>query len=177
MAKRKRRTEVALAERHELTAGTLGHVAGEYLVNVNERTALAVDTVFACVRILGDAVAGATWGEWRGDERLPDSRLVRRPMAGMTRRAWAWRVTATLALYNVCHLERVGVDREGVALSLVPLRPGQLSSPDNGRTLVIDGEREVRRSDIRTVRRAWWPTLTDDMSTVLALARDTFAAA
>ncbi len=180
MGKRKRRAaaELELAERHDFAGGYLGHdsASAAYLVNVSEQTALAIDVVYACVRTLADAVAGARWGEWRGAERLPDSRLVRRPMARMTRRAWAWRVTATLALYNVCALERVGRDSEGVALSLVPLTPGSLSRLGPGR-LLIDGRREVAEDDIRFIRRAIWPTVTAELGSVLRLARDTFAAA
>jgi phage portal protein BeeE len=177
-SKRRRRAELELAERHDFAGGYLGHDTGStaYLVNVSEQTALAIDVVYACVRTLADAVASATWAEWRGTERLPDSRLVRRPMARMTRRAWAWRVTATLALYNVCALERVGRDSEGVALSLVPLTPGSLSRIGPGR-LLIDGRREVSDDDVRFVRRAHWPTVTAELGSVLKLARDVFAAA
>lgn len=182
MGKRKRRAAIATtelragAERHEFSiGGYLGHDS-EYRVNVNERTALGVDVVYACVRTIADAVADAAWGEWRGSERLDDSRLTRRPMSTMTRRAWAWRVAATMALYNVCHLERVGEDPEGVALSLVPLRPGQLTRMPNGRYMV-DGQRELAPDRVRSVRRAWWPSVTEEIGTVLALARSTFAAA
>lgn len=180
-AKKRRRqaeatAELETAERHEFSAGMLGHDAGNYHVNVSESMALAVDVVYACVRTLCDAVADARWGEWDGTNRLPESRLTRRPMATWTRRRWLWRVTATMALYNVCHLERVGDGGDGSALSLRPLVPGQLSRMPGGR-LLIDGRREVSPDRIRTLRRADWPSVTEDLGTVLRLARQTFAAA
>lgn len=171
--------EAEVAARHDYDGGLLGHEVGAYRINVSERTALAVDVVNACVRVLGDTCADAEWGEWRGTDRLPDSRLVRRPMSTMTRRAWVWRVVATMALYNVCHLRRVGQDGDGSALSLVPLLPGQLVR--TGRRLHVmggpNGPEEVRPDELRTIRRSWWPTVTEDVSSVLQIARQTFAAA
>lgn len=185
MGKRKRRAigtaeapaatlAVAPASRHDFALGVLGHDAGEYHVNVSERIALAGDVAYACVRILADAVADARWGEWRGTDQLIPSRLVRRPMASWTRRRWFWRVTATLALYNRCYLERIGEDSEGVALSLVPLRPGQLTRDERG--YLIDGVRRVADDRIAVIYRADFPGITEDMASVLRLARETFAA-
>jgi HK97 family phage portal protein len=165
---------VAPALRHDFSAGALGHDAGEYQVNVNERTMLAGDVAYACVRIIADAVADARWGEWRGTEQLIPSRLVRRPMSTWTRRYWSWRVASTLALYNVCHLERIGEDSEGVPLSLVPLRPGQLRRDESG--YVIDNARSVSDDAIVTIHRAAFPTLTEETASILRLAREQVAA-
>lgn len=172
--------ELEVAERHDFVAGMLGHDPTSYAVNVSERIALGVDVAQACVRTLADAVSDARWGEWRDTVQLPPSRLVRRPMGSWTRRRWLWRITATLALYNVCHLERVGEDADGSALSLVPLRPGQLQRHPSGGLAILEadgGWRPVSEDRIRTVRRADWPTVTDEIGTILNLSRSAFAAA
>lgn len=167
--------ELATADRHDFSAGYLGHDSSSYtVVNVSERIALAVDVVYACVRTIADAVADARWDEWRDTEQLPPSRLVRRPMATWTRRRWLWRVAATLALYNVAYMERRGTDSDGTALSLVPVVPGELRRY-NGRTYI--GTREVSEDAIATIHRADWPSVTEEMGSVLGLARTAFAAA
>jgi HK97 family phage portal protein len=144
-------------------------------MNVSETTALGVDAVYGCVRIIADATSRAEWGEWRGTERLPDSRIVRRPMATMTRREWTWQVAATLALYNRVFIQEVGgLDSDGIARSLRPLCPGRVTAlRDN---ILVDGQ-IVDPSTIRVWRRAVWPSVTNDVMSVLALARGTFAAA
>lgn len=180
--RRSRELEVAIvaaepvAERHGFDIAGLGHSSGDYLVNVTEQTALAVDTVFACVRILADLTSDADVGEYRGLERLPESRLVRRPMATITRRSWLWYVTATMALYNGCYYRRAfGRDSEGVAMSLVPIAPPRVSWPD-GRPHV-DGKPLDRDDELAYIPRVSWPTVTRELGTVLRLARDVFAAA
>ena len=82
-AKRARRRETALATpvavRHEFGAGLLGHdlSASQWIVNVSERTLLGVDVAFACVRLMGDIIAGSEVGEWDGEQRLQPSPLTR----------------------------------------------------------------------------------------------------
>ena len=183
MGKRKRRLELAAAapaaepaaERHGYDIAGLGHSSSDYLVNVNEQTALAVDAVFACVRILADLTSDADVGEFRGNERLPDSRLTRRPMATLTRRSWIWYVTATMALYNGCYYRRAfGRDADGVAMSLIPIAPPRVSWLD-GRP-AIDGVAMDRPDDLAYIPRVTWPTVTRELGTVLRLARDVFAA-
>lgn len=172
-------TETAVAERHDFSAGLLGHDAGDYHVNVSERTALGVDVVYSCVRTLADAVADARWQEWRDRDPLPASRLVQRPMSTWTRRRWSWRVAATLALYNVCHLERIGRDSDGMPLSLRPIVPGALIRYPDGRLAIMgqDGARAIREEDIRTLHRADWPSISEEAGALIAFARETFAAA
>lgn len=176
MSKRAKR-EAKLAERHEFqTGGILGHDSGEYRVVVTERTAASLDVVAACVQRLAGAVAGAKVGEFRGDEQMdPPSRLARRPMAGMTRREWLWNVTATMALYNVAPIRRVGRDSDGVALSLVPYAPPRLSRV--GDIIMIDGKEEANPDEFGYIRRCVWPTLSDDIGSILKLAREVIAAA
>ena len=183
MAKRKRRGELETAtpvteptsERHGFDIAGLGHSSGDYLVNVNEQTALAIDAVFACVRILADLTSDAEVGEYRGTSRLADSRLTRRPMATITRRSWLWYVTATMALYNGCYYRRAfGRDTDGVAMSLIPLAPPRVSWSDGVPS--VDGV-AVAPDDLAYIPRVSWPTVTRELGTVLRLARDVFAAA
>jgi len=177
--KRTRELEApAVAERHGFeSGGILGHDS-TYAVNVTEHIALAVDTVFASVRILADLTADANVGEFRGSERLPDSRLTRRPMATMTRRTWLWLVTATMALYNGCWLwNRFGDDAEGVPISLVPVSPSRVTFPKPDVPYIdgieVDGGLEV----MRWVPRMTFPTVTAELGTLLRLARSSIAAA
>ena len=69
-----------IATRHEFGAGLLGHdfSASQWIVNVSEKTLLGVDVAFACVRLMGDIIAGSDvgddreLGEPRADELLAD---------------------------------------------------------------------------------------------------------
>lgn len=180
MAKRKRRAQPAeaptiVAERHGFDAsGMLGHDA-TYVVNVSEHIALAVPTVYSCVRIIADLVSDAEVGEYRGTEMLLPSRLTLRPMVTMTRRSWLWLTVASMALYNGCYWRRAGGrDSEGVAWSLVPIAPVRVTF--DGSTWRLDGE-PIDRDELVYVPRASWPTVNRDLGTVLRLARDAFAAA
>ena len=166
-----------VAERHGFDqGGMLGHSAGDYAVNVTERVALGIDTVFACIRILSDLVADADVGEYLGAERLEDSRLVRRPMATITRRTWLWTVTATMAFYNGCYLwGPMGRDSAGVTLSLLPVSPSRVVWNDP-LSPMIDGQ-PVEYRDLRYIPRMTFPTVTRELGSVLTLARETFAAA
>jgi HK97 family phage portal protein len=95
---------------------------------VDEASVLGTSDVWACVRLVSSTIAGRTWSEWRGATRLErPSRLVRRPMGAITRRAWVARVISTLMLYQKCYLWMVGgVDAEGVPGSLLPVPPGAI---------------------------------------------------
>ena len=174
--KRTRTIEAPVAERHGFdSGGLLGHDS-TYSVNVTEHVALSVDTVFACVRTLADLTADAVIGEYRGTERLDDSRLVQRPMASVTRRTWIWQLTAIMALYNGSYLyERFGTDAEGVPVSVEPVSPTRVNwtSAD---TVTIDGVAADPRR-LRWVPRMTMPTLTRDLSYLLRLARQSFSAA
>lgn len=184
--KTRRRTElepvtaaVELAERHGFDAGgMLGHDTGTYAVNVTEQVALSVDTVLASVRILADLTADADVGEYHGRERLEDSRLVRRPMASITRRTWLWTVTSTMALYNGCYLlDRFYPERhpDRSPVSLEPVSPSRVSWATPA-TPHVDG-REVPLGSLTYIPRMTFPTVTRELGTILRLAREAFAAA
>jgi HK97 family phage portal protein len=163
-----------LADRHDLTGGILGHDPWTSGQDVSESLALGVDAVHACVTLLADAVASAEWGEWRGTLQLPSSRIVLRPMAGLTRREWTWLVTATLALYSACPVRLAGgLDSEGVPVSLVPLAPQRVSRV--GRAWYVDGQ--LTTDEIRVIRRTLFPATDQSTAAVLHLAREAFAAA
>lgn len=167
------------AERHTFSAGILGHdlTGSPWVVNVSELTALGIDAFYACVRIIADAMSGARIGEWTGTTQLPTSRLVRRPMATMTRREWMWRVAATLAVYNYCYIQEVGGRSpiDGLPMSLRPLVPTRVAwaGPNS---VTVDGQ-PVDPSSLRVWRRAYWPSVTAEIGTILTFARETFAAA
>jgi HK97 family phage portal protein len=174
-----RRSEVQVSARHELAGGQLIHGTGPTFgpSNVTETIALAVDTVYACCRLIADGVSSAVWSERRGNLTLPPSRIVRRPAAGMTRREWLWSVVASMALYSFCPLQVVGgVDSDGVPMSLVPRSPAKLARDPGTGALRYDG-RSVDESEWRVVRRTLWPTLGAAESSVIRLARDLIAEA
>lgn len=167
--------EGELAARHDFAGGILGHDAGEYHVNVSERTALGIDAVAACVFRLADAISGGEIGEWRGTTRLDPSRLVVAPMATMFRGEWLWQIVAILALYTRCYLLKRGRDSEGLPLSLEPIVPSRISKV--GTKILLDGREELDPRDLIPLRRAVWPTLEPEAGSVLRLAREVFAAA
>lgn len=164
-----------IAVRHGFDDGFLGHETS-YAVNVNEQTALAVDTFFACVRTIADLTADAMVGEYEGSVRLDQqSRLVRRPMASITRRTWLWHLTSIMAIYNGAWLyRRFGRDAEGMAVSLEPVAPPRVNWL-NAKTVHIDGQ-EVDPLDLVWVPRMTFPTVTRDMAYVIRLARESLAA-
>jgi hypothetical protein len=166
-----------IAERHGFdSAGMLGHAAGDYNVNVTELTALSVDVVLACVRTIADLTADAAIGEFRGRDQLPDSRLVRRPMATVTRRTWLWLVTATMALYNGTYLRRVGgIDSEGAVGSLVPIAPTRVHWLTPTRPY-LDGQ-PIEPDELVWIPRMTFPTVTTELGTILRLARESIGAA
>ncbi len=169
-------TEAPVAERHGFDGGMLGHES-TYAVNVTEHVALGIDTVLACVRTIADLTADAVIGEYRGSERLDvESRIVRRPMASITRRTWIWLTAATMALYNGCYLRRrFGRDAEGVAMSLEPVAPGRVSWT-NAVTVYVDGQL-ADPADLVWIPRMTFPTLTRELGSIMRLAREAFAAA
>ena len=177
MSKRKsraaktRRSEVAPAQRHELIGGQLTHAGSPTFgpSSVNETIALAVDTVYACCRIIADGVSSAIWSERIGNATIPASRIVRRPAASMTRRAWLWRVVASMALYSFCPIELVGgLDSEGVPLSLIPRSPAKFAIDQTGWRYA--GE-SIDPADWRIVQRTLWPTVSPTEASIIRLAR------
>lgn len=179
MAKRKGKG-AKVAERHGFdSSGQLGHASGDYTMSVSELTSLAVDTVLACVRVIADLTADADVAEYRGRIRIdPPSRLVRRPMATMTRRAWLWQAAATMALYNGAYLDRDaggGRDSEGVPLSLAVIAPPRVSSW-GGSHIALDGH-EIDPDRLVWVPRMTFPTVSGDAAWAIRLTRDVIGAA
>ncbi len=154
----------------------LGHET-TYAVNVTEGVALGIDTVLACVRTIADLTADALIGEYRGTDRLDiESRIVRRPMGTITRRTWIWLLAATMALYNGCYLRRrFGTDSEGIPVTLEPVSPSRVQWLSSG-VVHIDGEK-ANPDDLIWVPRMTFPTIGRDMSWIIRLAREAFAAA
>lgn len=166
----------AVAQRHGFDDGFLGHES-TYSVNVTEQVSLAIDTVLACVRVIADLTADAIIGEYRGVDRLDqESRIVKRPMASITRRTWIWWLAATMALYNGSYLRRrFGRDSEGVAMSLEPIAPVRVAWM-NANTVRVDGV-EVSPDDLVWVPRMTFPTVTRELGSLIRLAREAFASA
>lgn len=167
-------SEPEIASRHGFdTGGLLGHES-TYSVNVTEQVSMAVDVVFACVRLLQAAVADADVGEFRDTERLPDSRLTRKPMQSMTRRSWIKLCVATMALYNGVYLVRSTLrDSEGVPMSLVPVAPTRVQW-ENATTVRLDAER-IDPDRLVWVPRMHFPTLTRELAYTIRLARESIA--
>lgn len=168
---------------HLIHFGDLGGVSP---YGLTEQSALGLSAVNRCITILAGGLSILKWGEWRGTLELPPSRLVDRPMESMTRREWTWRVAATMALYNTCHLWAVGGrDSEGVPFSLVPVPPNQIQpvGPLDGfgmvqpRTYRIGRSTEVPAEDIFIVRRAVWPVVPSNIGGLLQTARMSLASA
>jgi HK97 family phage portal protein len=155
---------------------------------VSGTTALGLSAVWRCVNLISDSIADLPWREWRGPEGAPEeipiSRLVRRPMATMTRREWTWRVVATEALYNTAYLLHVGgFDSDGVPWSLMPIPPRAILpvTPQDPWGIVqpseyLVGGQLTSVDDLSIIRRAPFPGLTDYMSGILDLARSQFQA-
>jgi HK97 family phage portal protein len=162
-----------LAERHTFAAGILGHdfSSSQWVVNVSENTALSIDAVYACVRIISDAVAGSSVGEWEGSRQLDTSRFIARPDPDVSMREWLWQFTACAALYNAVWVQAAMVGDD--VLAIRPVAPSRVNII--GDTLYVDAK-EVQRKTMRLFRRAVWPTVSASFGGVLDLAREAFAA-
>lgn len=174
MGKGKRKGKVA--QRHGFdSSGRLGHDS-TYRVNVSELSALAVDTFIACMRVICDLTADGDLGEYRGRDRIdPPSRIIRRPMDTMTRRAWLWTMAATMFTYNGTYVDRGTLrDAEGVPLSLVPIAPPRVSIIGSG--TYLDGE-SIDPDRLVWVPRMTFPTVTGYSAWGVNLARSIIGAA
>jgi len=155
---------------------------------VSGTTMLGLSAVWRCVNLIADTISDFPWRELDGPEdepvRMAPSRLVRRPYEQMTRREWTWRVVATEALYNTCHLLYVGgYDELGSPWSLLPLPPAAIHplTPGDpwGLTLPTEywvGGGRVSAADLTIIRRSPYPGITDQTSAILELARGQFSA-
>lgn len=159
---------------------TVSHTPVPYL---DQRSAMGLSAVWRCVTLISDTIADMPWQEWRGPVELDPSRLVRRPYALMTRREWTWRVTATEALFNACHVLHVGgTDAQGSPWSLLPLPPAVVSplSQDPWGLMppteyMVAGQK-VSADYVTVIRRAPLPGVSDEMSGLLEIARRQFTA-
>lgn len=152
---------------------------------VSASTVTAVSAVWRAVTLISDLVASFPWGEWVDDDKLDaPHRLVRRPLATMTRREWTWRVVATEALHSTVYLLHTGgYDRtDGSPFSLLPLPPATVYAvnPDPWGILpasqyVVAGQ-QVREDQLTIIRRAPLPGISDELAGVLNIARRQFAA-
>lgn len=150
----------------------------------SEAAAVGLSAVWRCLCVIADSISTSPWGEWRGLESVPASRLVRRPAASMTRREWTWLVTATLALYNVSYVRMAGgEDSQGVPWSLVPIPPMAIAPEDPDPWGIrpptayrIAGER-VSAEFILRMRRVMLPSVPPELASLLSLARASLGAA
>ena len=163
-----------------LTPSSVGVTPVPY---IDTRSVMGLSAVWRCVTLIADTVADMPWTEWKGDELLSTSRLVRRPYALMTRREWTWRVVATEALFNACHLLHVGgTDTEGSPWSLLPLPPSiiqpGLTDPWGlmPPTEYNVAGRTVAAEYVTVIRRAPLPGVSDQVSGLLDIARRQFTA-
>lgn len=146
-------------------------------------TIIGLSAVWRCVDLIASVISRMPWTEWRGDVQIPPSRLVRRPMAGMSRREWTWRVVATEALNNTAYiLHTGGRDSDGAPWSLLPVPPAAIT-PWGGDPwgmlpafdYIVAGRR-VTLDDLSIARRAPWPNVPDNIAGILDLARRQFQA-
>lgn len=145
--------------------------------------AVGISAVRRCVTLIANSIAGRPWREIEGVRDLSPSRLVRRPAAAMTRREWAWRMVASMALDDISYIRMVGgVDDEGVPGSLIPLPRDVVSSA--GRVdpfgifpptaYRISGVKDVvSAEEIIAVRSAFWPGVPPHLIGILRMARNT----
>jgi len=145
--------------------------------------AAGIAAVRRCVSLIANAIAGREWQEWEGKRQLKPSRIVRRPAAMMTRREWAWRVVAAMALDDIAHIRMVGgVDDEGIPGSLIPL-PRDAISPTGlidpfgvfpPTAYSISGVAgTVSAEEILTIRSVFWPGVPPHLIGILRMARST----
>ena len=102
--------------------------------NVNERTAMTVTAVYACVRILAEAIAGLPLHVYRyrpdgGKERVPGHALFRllhdAPNPEMTSFVFRETLMAHLLLHGNAYAQIIR-DGRGQVLSLYPLLPSRM---------------------------------------------------
>jgi HK97 family phage portal protein len=148
------------------------------------RSVLGLSAVWRCVTLIADTIADMPWQEWRGDELLESSRLVRRPFALRTRRWWTWRVVATEALFNRAYCLHVGGSAsDGTPWSLLPVPPSAIQpglAPDPwGLTFPtwynVAGQ-QIPAEYLSIIERAPFPDVPDGLSSLLDLARRQFTA-
>jgi phage portal protein BeeE len=159
---------------------TIGPTIVPYL---DARSAVALSAVWRCVTLIADVLSDWPWQEWRGDELLETSRLVRRPMVTMSRREWTWRVVATEALNSTAHLLHVGgTDSAGKPWSLLPVPPAAIMPSGYGDpwgltppTSYNVGGQEVSAEYVTCVRRTPFPDIPDWLNGIVNIARTQFS--
>lgn len=151
---------------------------------VDARGVLGLSAVWRCVTLIADTIADMPWQEWRGEEMLAPSRLVRRPFALRTRRWWTWRNVATEALYNRSYNLHVGgTDSAGKPWSLLPVPPDVISPRDPVDPWGLSFPHEyyvggmvVSAEHVTVIERAPFPNMPESLSGLLSIARMQFGA-
>ncbi|MFX0573111.1 phage portal protein [Nocardia nepalensis] len=100
-------------------------------VTVSERTALQHLTVYACVRLVADAVASLPLDAYRSrgkvrEEISPAPSWVRRPDPRWTRFEWLFQVVCSLALRGNAYLHITARDLSQFPTVLEPLHPDEV---------------------------------------------------
>lgn len=151
---------------------------------IDTRAVMGLSAVWRAVSLIADTIADMPWQEWRGEELLPTSRLLRRPgPVWMTRREWVQRVVVTEALFNTTYLIHAGgLDAEGAPWSLVPYPNGlvQAVNPDPWGIIppteyTVGGVR-IPAQYVTVLRRLPLPGVDDRLAGLLEIARRQFTA-
>lgn len=158
-------------------------VAVQPVPYLDARAMLSLSPVQRAMSLICGTIADMPWTEWRGNELLDSSRLVRRPYALMTRREWTSRVVAIEALFNACHLLHVGgTDGQGSPWSLLPLPPSivqpGLTDPWGlmPPTEYYVAGQKVSAEFVTVIRRLPVPGIPDEAMALIELARAQFTA-
>jgi HK97 family phage portal protein len=138
-------------------AATYGNVTGEV---VTEDSALRLSTVWACVRLLADAIASLPWGAFMpdGEDRVrldPQPSLLRAPFDDLTRFDWVHMLVVSLVLRGNAYGLITARDYREFPTEIMPLHPGYIRAERdaNGRKWyrLPNGDR-VPRNDVLHIR-------------------------
>lgn len=122
-----------------LAARQSGGFAG---VAVSEQAALAVSTVFACVRLLSEDISMLPVDAIRdmAGRRAPvepSPSLLERPHPDMTRQEWLGRLLTSLFLRGNAYGRVLAVDRLGYPTAVLPIHPDHMSLRRDKQTGVL----------------------------------------
>lgn len=141
---------------------------------VNERTALQLIAVQACVRLLGDSIASLPLTVYRkkGKMRIPVSAstsLLDVPVPGLTDFEWKFQLVAALALRGNSYHLVVDRDENEYATALEPLHPDMVQvtqDPDTGAVLYRVNGTRVPTPDVLHIKRFTLPGWLEGLSPV-----------
>jgi phage portal protein BeeE len=166
-------------------------IGGAYNLSPTEYRVAGLSAVRRAMSVIAGSLAFVAaqpdgWQEWRGSSTpLPPSRIVNRPSTLWTRREWAYRIVATMMLYDRAYVWHVGRDSEGVPLELIPVPPSAIRTHGNTDPFgmlpplayQIAGRPPVSAADVTVIRSALLPSMPDSLAGVLAIARESLSAA